>query len=224
MTAPAANIESARLKVILATLVINIVAVVAFSFCPWSDWRTGMALNLFDNFILIVFALRARDRLMEHLLLFGIVLGFMELPADAWLVDATKTLDYSIGGGPMLWRSPLWMPFAWEIVAVQFGYLGIRLWERFQFPGVLLTGLLGAVNIPFYEEMALRTRWWEYHNCRMILHTPYYIIFGELLIAMAIARCALRVRRERLATTVAAGVIGGAAIFVSYVVAYMLVK
>jgi hypothetical protein len=28
--------------------------------------------------------------------------GFKELAADAWLVDYTKTLDYSIGGGPMI--------------------------------------------------------------------------------------------------------------------------
>jgi hypothetical protein len=31
----------------------------------------------------------------------------------------------------MIWRSPLWMPLAWEVVAVQFGYIGLRLWERF---------------------------------------------------------------------------------------------
>ena len=53
-----------------------------------------------------------------------------ELAADAWLVDYTRTLDYSIGGGPMLWRSPIWMPLAWEVVTVQFGYVGLRLWER----------------------------------------------------------------------------------------------
>jgi len=25
---------------------------------------------------------------------------------------------------PMIWRSPIWMPFAWQVVSVQFGYLG----------------------------------------------------------------------------------------------------
>jgi hypothetical protein len=45
----------------------------------------------------------------------GVVVGFTELAADAWLV--------------VIWRSPLWMPLAWEVVAVQFGYVGLRLWE-----------------------------------------------------------------------------------------------
>jgi hypothetical protein len=45
----------------------------------------------------------------------------------------------------MIWRSPLWMPLACEVVAVQFGYIG----------------LLGAINIPFYEDMAHRIHWWQ---------------------------------------------------------------
>ena len=69
------------------------------------------------------------------------IVGFGELPADAWLVDYTRTLDYSIGGGPMIWRSPLWMPLAWEVVAVQFGYIGLRLWERFGKIGLLMIAL-----------------------------------------------------------------------------------
>lgn len=82
---------------VIATIVISVIAVSLLAFAPWSDWRTGAAL------------------------LFGVVVGLTELVADAWLVDYTRTLDYSIGGGPMIWRSPLWMPLAWEVVAVQFG-------------------------------------------------------------------------------------------------------
>jgi hypothetical protein len=58
----------------------------------------------------------------------------------------------------MIWRSPLWMPLAWEVVAVQFGYIGLRLWERFGKTGLLMIGLLGAINIPFYEEVAIQPR------------------------------------------------------------------
>jgi hypothetical protein len=42
----------------------------------------------------------------------------------------------------MIWRSPLWMPLAWEVVAVQFGYIGLRLWERFGKLGLLMFALL----------------------------------------------------------------------------------
>jgi hypothetical protein len=117
------SLDRGRLWVVLATVIINIAAVSLLTFAPWSDWRTGAALNFIDNCLLIGFAIVRRDGLLARFLLFGIVVGFAELPADALLVDYTGTLDYSIGGGPMIWRSPLWMPLAWEVVAVQFGYI-----------------------------------------------------------------------------------------------------
>ena len=138
-----------RLLVVIATIVINVMVVSLLAFAPWSDWRTGAALNFIDNCLLVGFAIVRRDALLARFLLFGVVVGFTELAADAWLVDYTRTLDYSIGGGPMIWRSPLWMPLAWEVVAVQFGYIGLRLWERFGRVGLLMVGLLGAINIPF---------------------------------------------------------------------------
>jgi hypothetical protein len=211
-----------RLIVVLATVFINVLAVALLTFAPWSDWKTGLALNLLDNFILLVFILRRRDLLLARFLLFGLAVGFVELVADGWLVDYTHTLDYSIGGGPMLWRSPLWMPFAWEIVAVQFGYIGLRLAERFGALGLVTIGLLGAINIPYYEEMARRIHWWQYRDCRMISNTPYYIILGELGIAVALAVLARTLRRGGTAIALLAGVAGGAAIFVCYAIAFFI--
>ena len=137
---PSAATERARLAVVLTTVAISVGGVVLFSLVPWSDWRTGLLLNLVENAILVAFSIRYRDRLIPHLMLFGFAVGLAELPADAWLVDATGTLDYSIGGGPMIWRSPAWMPLAWEMVAVQFGYLGMRLYEWRKGWGLLLAG------------------------------------------------------------------------------------
>ena len=70
--------------------------------------------------------------------------------------DYTRMLDYSIGGGPMIWRSPLWMLLAWEVVVVQFGYIGLGLWERFGKTDLLMIGLLGAIDISFYERDGAR--------------------------------------------------------------------
>jgi hypothetical protein len=215
-------LESQRFLVVVATIVIDVLAVTLLIFAPWSDWRTGLALNIFDNLLLLGFVLMHRDRLLARLMLFGLVVGFTELAADAWLVDFTHTLDYSIGGGPMLWRSPVWMPFAWEVVAVQFGYLGLRLRERFGGYGLIAIGLLGAINIPYYEEMARRIHWWRYSGCRMISGTPYYIIVGEFLIAIAFALLVRRFRHVNAASALLAGVAGGVAIFVSYAIAYGL--
>ena len=215
-------LERARLRIVLATVVINIVAVALLALTRWSDWKTGFALNLLDNFLLLSFVFLRRDMLIARLMVFGLAVGFAELPADAWLVLHTHTLNYSIGGGPMLWCSPAWMPLAWEVVAVQFGYLGLRLWERFGGFGLLLIGGLGAVNIPYYEEMARRIHWWTYSGCRMISFTPYYIVLGEAGIAMALTLLAVQLRRGSWKKAILAGLTGGLAIFICYALAYLV--
>jgi uncharacterized protein DUF6989 len=216
------GLERERLLVVIVTVLINVVAVSLLTFAPWSDWRTGAALNVVDNCLLVGFTVVRRDTLLARFLVFGVVVGLTELAADAWLVDYTRTLDYSIGGGPMIWRSPLWMPLAWEVVAVQFGYIGLRLWERFGKTGLLMIGLLGAINIPFYEEMARRIHWWQYSGCRMILFTPWYIILGEFGIAVAFALLARLLRRDSWREAILAGITGGASIFLCYWVAFLV--
>lgn len=210
------------MSVVIATIAINVVAVALLVFAPWSNWRTALGLNFIDNALLLGFVVRRRDGLLGRLMLFGLVAGLAELAADAWLVDFTRTLDYSVGGGPMLWRSPMWMPLAWEVVAVQFGYLGLRLRERFGGMGLVAIGLLGAVNIPYYEEMARRIHWWRYSGCRMISGTPYYIIVGELLIAVAFAVLVKNFRRASAGAAMLMGVAAGLSIFASYAIGYGL--
>ena len=214
--------DQGRLRIVVATIVINIVAVALLTFAPWSDWKTGLALNLVDNLLLLGYVAIHRDALLARFMVFGLAVGFTELAADAWLVDYTRTLDYSIGGGPILWRSPLWMPFAWEVVAVQFGGVGLWLWQRFNGWGLATIGLLGALNIPYYEEMARRINWWQYSNCRMISYTPYYIILGEFGIAVLLAVLAKRLVRGDWLTALWTGAAGGAGIFVCYAIAYDL--
>ena len=77
------SLERGRLCVVLATIVINIVAVSLLTFTPWSDWRTGAALNVADNCLLVGFVLFRSDALLARFLLFGLLVGFAELPADA---------------------------------------------------------------------------------------------------------------------------------------------
>src|SRR5471032_972774 len=219
---PIDPLEPRRLRIVLATIFINVFAVAILTLAPWSDWRTGLALNLLDNFLLLGFVFLWRDMLMARLMLFGLAVGFAELPADAWLVLHTRTLDYSVGGGPMLWCSPAWMPLAWQVVAVQFGYLGLRLRERFGGFGLLMVGVMGALNIPYYEEMARRIHWWTYSGCRMISFTPYYIVLGEFGIAIALALLATQLRRGSWKKVIFAGLVGGLAIFICYASAYFV--
>ena len=215
-------LERGRLRIVIATIVINVVAVSLLTLAPWSDWRTGAALNFIDNCLLVGFAFVRRDALLARFLIFGLVVGLSELAADAWLVDYTHTLDYAIGGGPMIWRSPAWMPLAWEVVAVQFGYIGLRLWESFGKIGLVLIGLLGAINIPFYEEMARRIHWWQYNGCKIISFTPWYIILGEFGIAVVFALLARTLRRGSWPVAILTGLGGGASIFVCYAAAFLI--
>lgn len=215
-------LERQRLLVVCLTIILNITAVLFFAEVPWSDWKTGLALNLVDNALLWIHVFRMRDLFMVRLLVFGLVVGIVELAADAWLVDATGTLDYSLGGGPMLWRSPVWMPLAWQVVSVQFGYIGLRLFEAMGWQGLVLTGVLGAINIPFYEEMALHVHWWRYANCRMFFHTPFYIILGEFLIAAVLGYLATNVRQRVVGRSIVAGVLGGIAVFAGYAIAWLV--
>lgn len=200
-----------RLKIVLLSIFLTIVAVIFFANVPWSDWRTAMGLTFFNNAIFIIYAMRKRDRLMAHLLLFGLVVGLIELLADAWLVDVTRVLDYTIGGGPKFWRSPVWMPFAWQFVAIQYAVLGGWLKAKHNWRGVILTGLIGAINLPFYEGMALQTKWWAYYNCQMILHVPYSIILGEFILIMYIAVLSEKLKKKRLPDTILTGLSWGMA-------------
>ena len=80
-------LERGRLRIVIATIVINIIAISLLTFAPWSDWRTGAALNVIDDCLLVGFAVVRRDALFARFLLFLAVVGFTELAADVWLVD-----------------------------------------------------------------------------------------------------------------------------------------
>ena len=77
------SLERDRLRVVIATIVMNVIAVLLLTFAPWSDWRTGAGLNLVDNCLLISFVVVRRDALLARFLLFGVVVGLTELAADA---------------------------------------------------------------------------------------------------------------------------------------------
>ena len=72
------------------------------------------------------------------------------------------------------------------------------------------------------EEMARRIHWWQYSRCRMISFTPWYIILAEFGIAVVFALLARTLRRGSWHAAVAAGVVGGASIFVCYTVAFLI--
>jgi hypothetical protein len=89
--------------------------------------------------------------------------------------------------------------------------------------GATLTGLVGAVNIPFYEEMALYTKWWRYTGCRMVGHTPYYIIVGEFLILTTVPILSRWADLARPVRTIMLGIAMGLAMFPLYGIPWWLI-
>ena len=215
-------LERQRLLVVFATIFFNVAGVLVLTRFPGSDWKTGLGLAAFNCLLLLAYVLRTRDLFMLKLMFFGLLVGLVELLADAWLVDATRTLDYPAGHGPMLLRSPVWMPLAWLVLAVQFGYIGLRLFEVMGTPGLIINGVLGTIGISFCNEMAYHIHWWRYWHCRMIFHTPCFIILGGFFIAVAFGYLAMCARQRGWGRVISAGVLGGLAIFSSYAVSHLL--
>ena len=216
-----------RMRTVLVTVALSVGTVLILRDQPWSDGRTAWALNLVSIAVFLGHIAYYRDRILARLLLFGFGLGVVELIADALCIRYTHTLDYSGTHSPLLGLSPFWMPTAWMIVAAQIGYLGHRLILKFgKVRGMALTALLGAVNIPFYEEMAYHAHWWRYQNCRMLGHTPLYIITAELLIGVTLGPLAAWAMRAGATwrDAVWAGALGGMGTIVGGLIGYGLVE
>ena len=79
--------------------------------------------------LFIVWAVTRSPRL-SWLLVFGLVAGVLELWADWVHVVYFHSLVYTDYFGFKLLTSPSYMPIAWWLTVVQFGYLGLRLADR----------------------------------------------------------------------------------------------
>jgi len=157
-------------------------------------------------------------------MLLAMVAGWVELLADRWLVDATRTLVYH-SGGPFVVRSPLYMPFAWGVILVQTAYVGWRLLKSLgKVWGVLITSLLGAVIIPLYEWWAKGAAWWYYQDAAMWGAVPLYIILGELLIAGGLVLLIERLDERPWCMVLLLGVGQGFLIWAAYAASFSLVE
>jgi hypothetical protein len=151
-----------------------------------AGWMSAAALAFGMFAVIAVFAARTRDQFLFKLLAFGLMAGIVELAADCWLVESTGTLLYA-GTEPMIFCSPIYMPFAWAVVLVQVGYLGWLIsGHKPMWQSMLATLVLGLLFIPLFEHFANGAGWWVYQNTPMIWDTPWYIIMAEGLICMVL--------------------------------------
>ncbi|MCA9714283.1 MAG: hypothetical protein KC468_06310, partial [Myxococcales bacterium] len=117
-----------RMRFIVTTMIValalNIVAAV-LSLGPPAAFVLTIGLAL----VYLGYVVRTRDPLIARLMLFGIVVGFGELPADYFGVVTTATLVYP-PGEPLICVSPAYMPLSWMLLMVQLGFVGVWLGRR----------------------------------------------------------------------------------------------
>ncbi len=152
-----------------------------------AGWLTAVGTVALTAAALVAIAARRAWRpLVARLLLFGLVVGVLELFTDFSGQIVARSLIYP-PNEPVIWASPLYMPLSWMVTLSLIGYLAWRLVTLAPCPprwaAIILTGLWGAVNIPFYEEMAYHAGWWRYATAPGLGHTPYYVMLFEGLTA-----------------------------------------
>jgi hypothetical protein len=213
--------HSNRTRFVLLTLLFVLGWNFLSSLVGWG-WPTATIISFGMPLIFIWYVWRRNEFLLGRILLFGLATGWTELLADRWLVETTGTLFY-LPGGPFVWCSPLYMPFAWTVVVTQLGYIGWWMGKRWGIPAAsLLIALIGAVNIPLYEQWAKNANWWYYRNTPMLGNTPWYIIGGEFLVALSLPSVISLMEKKHWSVSISAGIGQGLWVWISYSLAFRL--
>jgi hypothetical protein len=208
-------------------LVINAFGlVIALTGLVWPlGWRSATVICLVGLFVFTAFLVR-RDfpRWSTNLFIFGQAVGWTEVLADAWLVCHTETLIYA-SGGPFVWMSPLYMPFAWGGLLTSTMLLGVIVHRRASLvtASLLVAGLTG-LYIPLYEYIAHASGWWWYQDTPMLLGVvPIFIVLGEVIVGVPLVWIGARLEQVDTAGAALYGCSVGLLIFAAYALAYAVI-
>lgn len=188
-----------------------------------AGWKLATGSTAFTLLVMLAWQARTRDPVFGRWLLIGLVGGWIEITTDAWLVANTQTLLYP-PGEPLVWDSPLYMPFAWMIVLAQTGIIATWLGQRLPLAAaMLITGLIGGISIPLYELLAHYANYWTYTRTPMILHAPFYIIVSEFLLTLPLPWIGRLALRRPWPYSLALGALVGVLMFPAVLIAWWLV-
>ena len=186
-------------------------------------WYIGLVEVFLSLYLLCWLFARGIRPLLGRLLLVGFIAGVCELFTDASGQYVAHSLIYP-ANALTLWTSPLYMPLSWMVVLTHLGYVAWRLrvllgWRK----ASLLSAILGAIQIPIYEEMAYYGGWWRYKSVHLMLgHTPVYVLLFEGLIVAALPLLYDRIERRAWKQVALIAVILGAWIPVAALVAWLV--
>jgi hypothetical protein len=177
--------------------------------------------------LLIISFFVTRDKRLGWLLVFGLIAGVLELWSDWLHVEKLGNLVYTDYFGFRILASPSYMPVGWWLTCVQFGYLTLRIRERWSaLATVALISFLGMSFPTWYEEFAAPAKAWYYTTSRyMLSHTPLWIIFtyGGCMFGIATASL-LCYRPGGWKRAIAGGFFAGAGFMLSAVFFSMLLR
>ena len=218
------DLSTTRSKFALSAMAVAIGLLIYFStfkggYKTASIWSFGMFA------VYLIYWLKTRDKLFGKLIVFATVAGFSELFADAYLVSVTDTLVYP-SPEPLLWHSPIYMPFSWAIVLIQIGYIAwlvhgkLGPWKD----GLLMVGF-SALLIPLYENLAIHAGWWSYQNAKMLGGVPIYIYLAEGLLMFVVPYFLTRCLKRELKYSVIYGMLEGVVMLIAcFVAIYVTTK
>lgn len=177
------NAEGARMRFVLCAMAL-VAGTNTWGAFTQAGPRFALYSTLFTFTVMVAWTAWRRDPVLARWMLLGFVAGWLEIATDAWLVRNTATLLYP-PGEPMVWDSPLYMPFAWTLVLAQLGVVGGWLAQRMSFAwATLACALLGGSMIPLYEHLAHEAGYWTYVATPMVWNAPLYIIVAEFLLSL----------------------------------------
>ena len=139
--------------------------------------------------ILIAGTYLTRSPRLSWLLVFGLTAGVLELWSDWVHVASLGSLVYTDYFGFKLLESPAYMPVGWWLTCVQFGYIALRLSEKWS-NGVAvgIISIMGMLLPPWYEEFAKPASAWYYTTTHLLIsNTPVWIIltYGGCMFGIA---------------------------------------
>ena len=187
-------------------------------------WYVG-TIDLFLSALLLIIAISGRTLrpLLGRLMLAGLIAGICELFTDASGQYVAHSLIYPTSE-LTIWTSPIYMPLSWLVTLTYLGYISWRLRALFGWRiAVLLCGLIGAIYIPFFEEISYYGGWWRYVPTHLMLgHTPVYVALFEGLVVAALPLLFDRLERRSWIETVVLGVVIGIWMAISALTAWLL--
>ncbi len=190
------------------------------------------------SILFVLAAIQFKDVQFQRLLVFGLITGIAELITDWYHVVILKSLVYThLSFFPLL-ASPEYMPLGWMNVIVQMSYISLRLREEFNLTipvTMVIIGVLGVLNIPYYEEMAYNAGAWYYTAEWMIGRTPVWVFAAYFVEIPWVVPITMKIEdiarkednswgRQVIIATVVSGLMMGVIIFVGGFITHAALK